>query len=115
MLELGKAIRYVREAKGMRLASLAKRGGVSVPFLSLVENGERAPSLVVLRKLAAGLGIPSDVLIILAQPTEGNLQSNDPASRSLVSAIEKMLTVEDDLRKELGMEAKSRAVRKRNG
>lgn len=115
MLELGKAIRIVRAAKGMRLAALAERGGVSVPFLSLVENGDRQPSLAVLRKLAEGLGIPSEVLIILSQPTEGHLNSDDRASQSLVTAIQKLLAVEGELKLELVTEAKRRASRKTHG
>ncbi|MGD2109907.1 MAG: helix-turn-helix transcriptional regulator, partial [Phycisphaerae bacterium] len=104
MLELGKAIRIVREAKGIRLAVLAERAGVSVPFISLVERGERQPSLAVLRKIAVGLGIPAEVLIMLSQPTSGHLQSNDRTTRSLLAAIQKMLAVEDDLRSQLESE-----------
>ncbi len=109
MLELGKAIRIVREAKGMRLAMLAERGGVSVPFLSLVENGERQPSLVVLRKLAEGLGIPPETLILLSQPPGGNLRSGDQASQSLITAIKKLIAVEDDLRSKIALGAKAHA------
>lgn len=115
MLELGKAIRIVREAKGIRLAVLAERSGVSVPFLSLVEHGDRQPSLAVLRKIADGLGIPAEVLIMLSQPTSGHLQSNDRRTQSLVTAIQKLLSVEDDLRSKLTSEAKPRASRKAHG
>lgn len=107
MLELGRSIRIVREAKGMSLSVLAGKGGVSVPFLSLVENGKRQPSLVVLRRLAAALAIPPEVLIILAQPPEGCLRSGDPESQSLVAAIQKMLLVEKELRSKLAPEAKT--------
>ncbi|MGB2984325.1 MAG: helix-turn-helix transcriptional regulator [Phycisphaerae bacterium] len=115
MLELGKAIRIVRDAKGIRLAALAERSGVSVPFLSLVEHGERQPSLAVLRKIADGLGIPAEVLIMLSQPTGGHLQSNDRTTQSLVTAIQKLLRVEDDLRSKLASEAKPRARKKTHG
>lgn len=109
MLDLGKAIRIVRAAKGMRLAALAERGEISVPFLSLVENGDRQPSLAVLRRIANGLGIPPEVLIMLSQPTSGHLESKDQTTRSLVTAIQKMLTVENDLRSKLTSECKPRA------
>lgn len=109
MLELGKAIRIVREAKGMKLAMLAERGGVSVPFLSLVENGERQPSLVVLRKLAEGLGIPPETLILLSQPPGGNLRSGDQISQSLVAAIKKLIAVEEEIRSKIASGAKVHA------
>jgi len=115
MLELGKAIRIVRDAKGIRLATLAERSGVSVPFLSLVEHGDRQPSLAVLRKVADGLGIPPEVLIMLSQPTSGHLQSDDRTTQSLIAAIQKMLAVEDDLRTKLGSEPKPRARKKNYG
>jgi transcriptional regulator with XRE-family HTH domain len=114
MLELGKAIRMVREAKGLKLGALAERASVSVPFLSLVENGERQPSLAVLRKLAEGLRIPSEVLIMLSQPATGHLQSKDQTTQSLVRAIQKMQSVEDDLRSKLEPEEKSGASKKRH-
>lgn len=115
MLELGKAIRIVREAKGMRLSALAGVGGISVPFLSLVENGDRQPSLAVLRRLADGLGIPPEVLIILAQPPDGRLESGDQESQSLVAAIQKMLSVEEELKSRLAPEAKTDETRSNDG
>ena len=114
MLELGKAIRIVREAKGMRLATLAQHAGVSVPFLSLVENGERQPSLDVLRRVADGLSIPSEVLIMLSQPSTGHLQSKDQTTQSLVRAIQKLQSVEDDLRSKLEPEPNSSEPQKRH-
>lgn len=114
MLDLGKAIRIVREAKGMRLATLAKRASVSVPFLSLIENGARQPSLAVLRKVADGLAIPPEVLIMLSQPASGHLESRDRTTQSLVTSIQKLLSVENELRSKLGPEVKSGASKKRN-
>jgi len=90
----------------MRLSALAESSGVSTPFLSLVETGERQPSLLVLRKLAGSLGIPPEVLIILSQPTSGNLQSADKRNQSLVTAIQKLMSVEQELQAKLGTEAR---------
>jgi transcriptional regulator with XRE-family HTH domain len=115
MLELGKAIRIVREAKGMTLGALAERSGVSVPFASLVESGGRHPSLHVLRRVAEALGIPTEVLIMLSQPSGGNLRTSDRATDSLVRSIQKLFSVETELRSKLASEAKPRASSKRNG
>lgn len=37
----GPALRFVRETKGRSIASVARQAGVSGPFLSLVELGQR--------------------------------------------------------------------------
>ena len=38
---LGEAIRYLREQRGMTLRALAKRVGISAPFLSDIEHNRR--------------------------------------------------------------------------
>jgi transcriptional regulator with XRE-family HTH domain len=107
MLEIGKAVRIVRQAKGLKLNQLAQAAGISVPFLSLVENGGRQPSLDVVRRLAAGLGIPSEVLIVLAQPRGGSLQSEDRVARSFADCIRKLADAEAVLRARLDTEVTS--------
>jgi transcriptional regulator with XRE-family HTH domain len=57
-LDLGKAIKLVRTAAGMRQGAVAKQVGVSANYLSLIENGKREPSVSFLRKLASALGVP---------------------------------------------------------
>ena len=97
-LDVGKAIRIVRGAASMRLGVLAVRSRISAPFLSLVEGGDRQPSLAVLRRIADALGIPAEVLIMLSQPTGGRLQVKDQHTRNLVTTIRKMLAIEESLR-----------------
>lgn len=98
MLDVGKAIRIVREAKNMRQGILAIRSRVSTPFLCLVETGDRQPSLAVLRRIAGGLLIPAEVLIMLSQPTGGRLHVKDAHTRTLITMIRKMFAVEESLR-----------------
>ena len=57
-MELGKAIKLVRTAAGMRQGVVAKQVGVTANYLSLIENGKREPSVSFLRKLASTLGVP---------------------------------------------------------
>ncbi len=56
MKTFGERVRELREAADLSVRELAKRIGVSAPFLSDVELGRRYPSDDVLRKLAAQLG-----------------------------------------------------------
>ena len=84
MIDIGRAIRVVRDAKGIRAGTLAKDSKISTPFLSLVEQGKRNPSLDVLRRIAHALGIPSEVLILLSQPKSGSLKSKSGRTQELM-------------------------------
>lgn len=97
-LDIGRTIRMIRQAKGMRLNRLAVKARVSVPFLSLLENGERQPSLGALRRIAAGLRVPSEVLIVLSQPRGGTLRTPVKRARALGAAIVKLAEAEESLR-----------------
>ena len=50
-MEMGRALRKMREDADLSLRSVAKTVGVSAPFLSDCELGHRAPSTGVLKKL----------------------------------------------------------------
>lgn len=45
-------IKELREESGWNQAALAKESGVSPAAISLIEKGERLPSMIVMRKLA---------------------------------------------------------------
>lgn len=53
---LGDAIRYLREQRGLSLRELARRVGVSAPFLSDVERNRRATDK--LAEVARALDVP---------------------------------------------------------
>lgn len=58
-MKLGQYIRKIREEKGFSTRELARRSGVSQPYLSQLENGKtNNPSIEVLKKLAKGLDVP---------------------------------------------------------
>tara|TARA_R100001143_G_C3312561_1_gene110843 strand:- start:132 stop:482 length:351 start_codon:yes stop_codon:yes gene_type:complete len=94
---LGKTIRIIRQAKGMKLNSLAKSAGVSVPFLSLVEGGDRQPSLHVLRKLAEGLSIPSEALILMSVGNNSELTSSDEVTTEITKNVDRLIKLEEKL------------------
>jgi transcriptional regulator with XRE-family HTH domain len=92
---IGARLRKVREARGMSLESLAARSGVSLEELSHIETRNVAPSLGLLWKLAAGLGVAfADLLgrgcapVLLQRRVDSRvLQSEDGSleSRPLVA------------------------------
>lgn len=53
--ELSQRIRRLREEKGLSLRAMAREAGVSVSFLSQVENGKASPSIPTLIKMARSL------------------------------------------------------------
>jgi transcriptional regulator with XRE-family HTH domain len=57
-------LRTLREQKGLTQDQVAKRAGVTKPYLSQLESGARKnPSLPVLKRLAKALGVPVTALL----------------------------------------------------
>ncbi|HJQ44945.1 MAG TPA: cupin domain-containing protein [Amycolatopsis sp.] len=63
---LGERIQQARTERAMTLQALADRSSVSISMLSSVERGAKAPTIVVLDRIAAGLGIP--LVELVTQP-----------------------------------------------
>ncbi|GAA2453772.1 XRE family transcriptional regulator [Actinomadura vinacea] len=56
LVELGGRIQELRYGRGLTLQRLAEAADVSVSMLSSVERGRKAPTIVVLARIADGLG-----------------------------------------------------------
>ena len=56
-ISLGQRLRQLRDRADLSLRELAKRIGISSPFLSDIELGRRFPSEEILEKLAAALNV----------------------------------------------------------
>ena len=61
-ISLGQRIRELRDKAALSLRGLAKRIGISSPFLSDIELGRRFPSEEILAKLAGALEVSPDEL-----------------------------------------------------
>src|SRR5262249_4666678 len=61
-ISLGQRLRELRDKADLSVRELAKRIGVSSPFLSDIELGRRFPSEEVLGKLAAALNVSLEEL-----------------------------------------------------
>ena len=55
--QLGAAIRFLRESRGMTIEALADKADIHWTYLSSIENKKRNPSWDVVSRLAAGLGV----------------------------------------------------------
>ncbi|WP_267898111.1 helix-turn-helix domain-containing protein [Spongiactinospora gelatinilytica] len=81
----GDAIRRERDRRGMSTTALATRVGCTVRYIELVENGQRTPSLPMLREIAKVLGVRTAILV-----GESPRETHEPG-RPQISDIERAL------------------------
>lgn len=67
---LGDAVRRRRRALGLTLAVVAGRSGLSVPFLSQIENDRARPSMRSLQRIADGLRTTAVEILAAADATD---------------------------------------------
>jgi len=61
-VNIGKGIKFVRIASGIRQGEMAKRLDISQNYLSLLENNKAEPSIALLRKISERFGVPASFL-----------------------------------------------------
>ena len=64
--DIGRFLREVRQAVGLTLREAARQSGVSNPYLSQVETGQRRPGPSILRRLAPVYGVSVHELMVRA-------------------------------------------------
>jgi transcriptional regulator with XRE-family HTH domain len=69
--KLGRQVRLERSQRGLSLNELAERAGVSRSMLSAVERGHKAPTVLVLDRIATGLG--TSLARLLGDPRQGRV------------------------------------------
>lgn len=79
---LGEFIRRQRQLANLSLRELAERAAVSNPYLSQVERGIHAPSVRVLKAIAAALEISAETLLAEA----GLLGGDEPDEAAIDTA-----------------------------
>jgi transcriptional regulator with XRE-family HTH domain len=90
--DLGGFIRQQRESAQISLRQLAKRAGVSNPYLSQVERGLRRPSAEILAQIARGLQISVESLLTMAGILEEPLGGARSAEVTAAIAADPSLT-----------------------
>jgi transcriptional regulator with XRE-family HTH domain len=76
-MNLGRAIKLCRSQRELKQQALADKAGLSVSYLSLLEQNKRDPSLSTVKELANALDVPFSVLMFLAADKE-DLSGLDP-------------------------------------
>jgi transcriptional regulator with XRE-family HTH domain len=80
-IELGDALQEIRLGKEVTQDELCRKAGISINFLSQVENGRKGVSHVVAERIAQALGIPVSFLYLLAD------RSSNPLVEDLQEAV----------------------------
>jgi transcriptional regulator with XRE-family HTH domain len=65
-MNLGKSIKLCRTNRGLSQGELAGRIGLSVSYISLIEQGKRDPAISTVEEISDALGVPLSVLTFLA-------------------------------------------------
>ena len=73
--DLGRVIKALRKKRKWTLARLSHESGVSIPYLSNLEKGQREASLKTLRQIGDAFEIrPSELWKLAGQTMEGRQQ-----------------------------------------
>jgi transcriptional regulator with XRE-family HTH domain len=90
--DLGSFIRQQREIAQQSIRDLAKRAGVSNPYLSQIERGLRKPSADILQQIARALEISAETLYERA----GMLDPKESQGNAVIDAIATDQRLNDD-------------------
>jgi len=96
---LGKAIRRVRNLRGISQAALAENAGLQGNSVALIERGQRGVSMETLNELADALGIPAACLAILGTPKIGGLAGSAPLVKSMQKLVLATITAQNSVAK----------------
>jgi transcriptional regulator with XRE-family HTH domain len=87
-MSVGRTIKNLRNAAGLKQKDLADRLDISPNYLSLVENNKREPSVSFLRNLASEIGIPLGLLFL---DIEGDISKASPEEIALIMRIQDLV------------------------
>jgi transcriptional regulator with XRE-family HTH domain len=65
-MDLGSAIKKCRNIRHMTQSELASKSGITISYISRLENNQREPNLRNIEAVAKALDIPLSILILLA-------------------------------------------------
>jgi transcriptional regulator with XRE-family HTH domain len=87
-VNIGRSIKFVRVAAGLRQGEMAERLDISQNYLSLLENNKSEPSLSLLRKISSEFHVPLSFLLL-----EGSVEfdSDEPELADLLKEVQKLI------------------------
>ena len=97
-MDIGRAVKLCRSQKRWTLRELAKRTGIAVSHLSMIERNQRDASMSAMQALANAFGMPLNVLIFLASdPHELAGISNELKEKLSRAALELLRLATTDI------------------
>ncbi|WP_343740740.1 helix-turn-helix transcriptional regulator [Delftia tsuruhatensis] len=88
-MNIGQAIQLARKKRRLSQSALAERADISVSYLSLLERGRRDPPLSTIKRIAAALVMPVEILFFLgAEDRELGQLNRDLAGQLAITALE---------------------------
>ena len=90
-MDIGRAIKLCRSQKGWTLRELAKRTGIGVSHLSMIEHNQRDASMTAMEAIANALGMPLNVLVFLASDPKELTGINNELKEKLSRAALELL------------------------
>lgn len=65
-MNLGKALTLCRNQKGLTKTQLSERTGLSISYITLLEQGKRDPNISTIESISSAMNIPISIFIFLA-------------------------------------------------
>jgi transcriptional regulator with XRE-family HTH domain len=81
LIALGRAIREIRQERGVRAEDLAAATGIDGSRLHGLESGRLNPRYELLLALAAGLGVPASAFMLRAERLVAQDRASEQTSR----------------------------------
>lgn len=85
-MSIGAAIKLCRDRKGLTLSELSEKSGLSVSYISLLENNKRDPNLSKVESISDALNIPLSLLLFLSEEKE-KIESLSPELAEKLSLL----------------------------
>jgi len=94
-VNIGRSIKFVRVAAGIKQGEMAKRLEISQNYLSLLENNRAEPSLSLLKKMSAEFNVPVNFLLL---ESSVEFESENPEANSLLKRLQELIHQLQDAR-----------------
>lgn len=91
-MNIGNAIKSLRQQKGYKQTDFAVECGLSQSYLSSIEKGRKEPTLTILKQIANTLSIPMPVLVFFSLDKEDVVESKQDAFKILEPSIKGLIT-----------------------
>jgi len=91
-MNIGEAIKNLRQQKGFKQTDFAVLCGLSQSYLSSIEKGRKEPTLSILKQIANALSIPMPVLVFFSLDKEDIAESKKDAYNILEPSIKGLIS-----------------------